>query len=380
MGNRQISGGLFAAVGSRPNSIESSNLKFSIPESFSFALIGCSVLSECSSVPVILQSIPVPNFASTMRWASVLTFIAVSTKCLSWGIPRARIGSWKSMKSNMHRIFGVLTLIVPLLFSLWEAFTSSHVPLPIYAFCILGIAINVLFGASLIPSRLPAYDIPTLRAFAVGCLLAVSFTSMSLFYRLGSNHSFTMLGIFFSLVSIFSTAYAWSDGLQHLNSYLKGNYKISIGKKWFLPFEKSTLKHVFLDCFWKQPTAAALDATVSPSNLVTACTTLLTAGFATISLLQLRYLQSGAVGMARMSALYPHIVRWSCYEALLAVVANNFGTFAGTLVLQNKVSQKTAGVFNALGLLIPVLNLAAFCFRYPEVISSLLVTSFGKLG
>ena len=48
-------------------------------------------------------------------------------------------------------------------------------------------------------------------------------------------------------------------------------------------------------------------------------------------------------------------------------VANHDGTFAGTLVLQRRDSQRSAGIFNAIGLLIPVLNIAAFLLRHqPE--------------
>ena len=104
--------------------------------------------------------------------------------------------------------------------------------------------------------------------------------------------------------------YAWSDGLQHLHRYLKGDFKSSIGKKWYLPFEKSTFKHIFIDCLVKQPTDEALRASVSPANQVTVATTLLTAVFATISLLQTRYLMSGHIGMTNMLSQYPDIVRW----------------------------------------------------------------------
>merc|ERR1711916_259844 len=134
----------------------------------------------------------------------------------------------------------------------------------------------------------------------------------------------------------------------------------------------------FVDCLYKQPTEDALDQSVSPANAVTVLTTVLTALFASISLLQMRYLFEGSAGMARMSVLYPEIVRFSVYEALLAVVANNFGTFAGTLVIQNKIDQTSGGIYNAIGLLIPVLNLVGFLSRYPGIGSQLLATSFAR--
>merc|ERR1712139_222634 len=72
-------------------------------------------------------------------------------------------------------------------------------------------------------------------------------------------------------------------------------------------------------------------------------------------------------GMAALQSAAPAFCQWSALQALLAVVANNFGTFAGTLVIQRRVSQRSAGIFNAIGLLIPVLNIAAFLLRHqPE--------------
>lgn len=42
---------------------------------------------------------------------------------------------------------------------------------------------NLSMGAALIPVRIPAYDIPTLRAFAVGVGLGCSFATLTLYYR-----------------------------------------------------------------------------------------------------------------------------------------------------------------------------------------------------
>lgn len=329
-------------------------------------------------IPLALASIVTATNNKNYNTAYFLVSLVAYLPCLLWGIPYSKIGSWKSIRSNGHRVGGVLTLLFPLFFALWEAITSSHVH-PILYFSGIGLVLtNVGFGAALIPPRIPAYDIPTLRAFAVGVLLALSFTSLSLYFRLGHLISYNLIGKLLAGVSVYSALYAWSDGLQHLYQFSRGNYKEDIGKKWYLPFERSSLKHVFINCFYKQPEAKAMAASVSPANIVTVTTTFLTAIFATISLLQVRYLFSGSTGIQKMALLYPDIVRWSCYEALLAVVANNFGTFAGTLVLQNKVDQKTAGMFNAIGLLIPVLNLFAFLLRYTGSPTDFLMTSFAR--
>lgn len=308
-----------------------------------------------------------------------LLFLGAYLPCLIWGLPWSRIGSWKSLRSYWHRLGGVATLIVPLFFAIYERIEHAHVSIPIYLAAQLMIWVNVIMGMLLIPSRIPAYDIPTLRAFAVGVLLALAFSSMSLFYRFGHLTQYAWLGKGLALLAVYAVVYAWSDALQHVYRFLKGDFKADIGKKWFLPHRKSSLSYVFITCLTKQPTAEELQASVSPSNAVTTATTFLTAIFASIALLQTRYLFSGPAGMQAMLQRYPEVVRWSCYEALLAVVANNFGTFAGTLVLQNRVPQPLAGLFNALGLFIPVLHVLGFVLFNPQAMTQLATTSFGRL-
>lgn len=308
----------------------------------------------------------------------VALLLSAYLPCVVWGMPRSNIGSWKSKISNAHRFGGIMTLAMPILATIWESMFSKHISGIFYIITASVILCNIAFGGMLIPRRIPAYDIPTTRAFAVGVLLGLSFLSLSLFFRYGQYLWYKPFGYIFAALSVYTNVYAWSDGLQHLRLYLRGHFKRDIGKKWYLPFERSTLKTIFIDNLIKQPTKEGLDASVSPANIVTVSTTILTALFALISLLQVRYLQLGTEGMRNMVLLYPDIVRWSVYEALLAVVANNFGTFAGTMVLHNKVNQRTAGVFNAIGLMIPVMNLIGYAFRNPQALASLLKTSFGS--
>jgi hypothetical protein len=302
-------------------------------------------------------------------------FLLAYAPCLVWGFPKATIGSWKSATSNFHRFGGMSTLLLPLAATIWEGLTSRHIGISAYASIVSVILMNIVFGCALIPKRIPAYDVPTTRAFAVGVLLGFSFLTLSLFFRFGHLPAYRLPGTIFAIVAVYTNIYAWSDSLQHLKLYFQGHFKSDIGRKWYLPFEKSSYKQIFVDALIKQPRAEGLAASVSPSNIVTVSTTFLTAIFALICLLQVRYLWLGMDGMIRMKEQYPNIVQWSTYEALLAVVANNFGTFAGTLVLHNKVTQRNAGVYNAVGLMIPVMNLLGFCTRNPKAMAALLATS-----
>merc|ERR1711916_90407 len=191
----------------------------------------------------------------------------------------------------------------------------------------------------------------------VGTSLAISFLTLSMFFKFGAFPWYEPIGKVLTITALYSTLYAWIDATRHMyNYFVTKKYKPEIGSKWGLPFESASFKHVFVDCLYKQPTEDALDQSVSPANAVTVLTTVLTSLFASISLLQMRYV----------------------FEALLAVVANNFGTFAGTLVIQNKVDQTSGGIYNAIGLLIPVLNLVGFLSRYPGIGSQFLATSFAR--
>jgi hypothetical protein len=346
--------------------------------------------------------------------------LPVYALCLNWGLPSTKIGSWKSMVSNMHRVGGIGTLLFPLLLAAFEAATGAAPPIALYLLTVAMAASNLSFGGALITRKVPGYDIPTLRAFAVGLSLGLAFLGHSLLFVCGQHAWYRPIGALFGGISVYAAIFAWSDALQHARLFMSSKidhfvrgvirggstmqpasetlrseadlFKASpvvatrvrggamsastsasptkgLGTKrhWNLPFERASAGDVFFRNLWRQPTPAALEATVSPANGVVVFTTGMTALFATLALLQLRYLALGASGMAALQSAAPAFCQWSALQALLAVVANNFGTFAGTLVIQRRVSQRSAGIFNAIGLLIPVLNIAAFLLRHqPE--------------
>jgi phosphate/sulfate permease len=67
--------------------------------------------------------------------------------------------------------------------------------------------------------------------------------------------------------------------------------------------------------------------------------------------------------MILLHQLFPSYTRYSAYLTLLAAVANNFGTFVGTLVVQQKVTSFWGAFFNAIGLLISAVATLAFQLR-----------------
>lgn len=90
----------------------------------------------------------------------------------------------------------------------------------------------------------------------------------------------------------------------------------------------------------------------------------MTALFGLSNLLNIYYLKCGYKGMLYKRELYPQIQQMSIYGWLLAAVANNFGTFAGTLVVKRKVCTFWGAFFNGIGLFIPLLNILVFIYRF----------------
>mmetsp|Transcript_61530 Transcript_61530/g.91484 ORF Transcript_61530/g.91484 Transcript_61530/m.91484 type:complete len:425 (+) Transcript_61530:33-1307(+) len=290
--------------------------------------------------------------------------------CLLWGLPSSKVGSWKSIVSMGHRLGGIVTLLLPLILTWYHAVTGLFPPMPLYFGTVATAIANLSFGGSLICCRVPAYDIPTLRAFAVGVSLGFAFLGQSLLFVLGKFAWYQPFGVLFAVTSVYAAVFAWSDALQHAWNFLPSSKQNdlpatnagtkSLHRFWTLPFEKPKVGDVFLRNIWRQPTPEALKTTVSPANGVVVFTTGMTALFASLSLLQLRYLLLGPAGMMQLCIAEPDFCHWSALQALLAIVANNFGTFAGTLVIQRQTSQKKAGFYNAIGLLVPVLNIVTF--------------------
>ena len=99
-------------------------------------------------------------------------------------------------------------------------------------------------------------------------------------------------------------------------------------------FDRAKLVDVFLKNLWRQPTKEGLMASISPPNGVVVFTTGMAALSALLGLLQPRYFTLGPPGMTVFAAAQPAFCQLRANQAPLAVVANNFGTFAGTLVIQ----------------------------------------------
>eukprot|EP00485_Elphidium_margaritaceum_P007648 CAMPEP_0202697212 /NCGR_PEP_ID=MMETSP1385-20130828/10533_1 /ASSEMBLY_ACC=CAM_ASM_000861 /TAXON_ID=933848 /ORGANISM="Elphidium margaritaceum" /LENGTH=381 /DNA_ID=CAMNT_0049353601 /DNA_START=62 /DNA_END=1207 /DNA_ORIENTATION=- len=322
-------------------------------------------------------------------WMVLLLFLIPYITTLIFALPRTNIGSKTYVVSVIHRLSGINTLMLPLGLMLYEAVYQQHAHIFLYLCAVSSTVINCIFGALLIPKRIHAFDIPTIRAFVVGVMLGLSFVCLSLNFRFGHLESFENIGRVLAVFSLIGLAYAINDAVQHTYRFLTGpKLQAQIDFGFFFPSKNAhevgldyrypSLWEAFVECCYKQPTdyTAMSLATVTPSNFPVVYTVTLTALFGLANLMQIHYLKCGHQGMEYRNEIFPKITQMSAYGWLLAATANNFGTFAGTLVVKRVVCTFWGAFFNAVGLLIPVCNILFFMYRFNEEESMIASTLF----
>jgi hypothetical protein len=332
---------------------------------FNVWLIGLAIL--CALCAALFSSI---ESWRTFFYLTLAPYLII----LAWALPLTRIGSWRALTSIVHRLSGILSLLLPMGLIVYNSWTDEHPHGYFYGLAVLCIVFNCLFGALLIPQRIPSFDVPTIRAFGVGVTLGLSFVGWSLVWYFGSETWFAPLGYLCGLYSFLTCLLAWNDSIQHIcTNKTNPYYATQLDLEYFKPPKRPHqvgLKHQpykLWEVFLKFPLKAShpnlQEVTVTPSSAAVVFTVTLTAIFSLSTLLQWHYLYCGPSGMLFRQQLFPSYTRYSAYLALLAAVANNFGTFAGTLVVQQKVSSFWGAFFNAIGLLIPVIATLAFQLR-----------------
>lgn len=335
---------------------------------FNVWLIGLAIL--CSLCATLFTSI---ESWRTFFYLTLAPYLII----LAWSLPLTRIGSWRARTSIVHRCSGILSLLLPMGLLVYNSWTDQHPPSYLYGLAIVCIVFNCVFGAMLIPQRIPSFDVPTIRAFGVGVTLGLSFVGWSLVWYFGAETWFAPLGYLCALYSFVTCLFAWNDSIQHIyTNRTNPYYATQLDLEYFKPPKRPHqvgLKHQpykLWEVFVKFPLRAChpklQEVTVTPSSAAVVFTVTLTAMFSLSTLLQWHYVYCGPSSMQLRQQLFPSYTRYSAYLALLAAVANNFGTFAGTLVVQQKVSSFWGAFFNAIGLLIPVVATLAFQLRVPH--------------
>lgn len=330
--------------------------------------------------PISPYEIASQLFRSIAYWISVLVFslpvllsFIASIPCLSLAIPLSKKGDWVNLSTISHRVSGVGTLILPLILFLYEAFTNTHPTMVLYFTTVFVCFSNVVSGAILVVKKIPAYDIPSLRGFAVSVATCLAFLGMSLMFQVGHHRAYRPIGLLFVFLSIYAVIYAWSDAIQHIRHFFKGTYKRHLGKWMGQNFTKTTWGLAFLKAIWKQPTEEELRATAAPSNIIIITPVFFIAVFCGATLVQLRYLISGPEGMLEIQELRPELARWAVYNSLLAVFSTNFATFLGSLVLHERISLLQSACYSLFSFLIPCINTIALVWRHPDIFKDLVL-------
>ena len=345
--------------------------------SFNSWLIGLSILCLCcASLFFFIES------WKTFFYLTLVPYLII----LVWSLPLTRIGSWKMITSIIHRFSGILSLLLPMGLFIYNSWIDQDPPSYLYAIAVVCIVFNCIFGALLIPLRIPSFDVPTIRAFGVGVTLGLSFVGWSLVWYFGAEPWFAPFGYLCAIYSFLTCLLAWNDSLRHIyTNKTNPYYATQLDLEYFKPPKRPHqvgLKHTpykLSEVFTRFPFEAShpklQEATVTPSSAAVVFTVTLTAMFSLATLLQWHFVYCGTGGMILRHQLFPSFTKSSAYLALLAAVANNFGTFAGTLVVQQKVTSFWGAFFNAIGLLIPVVATLAFQIRVPyeNIFSSMLL-------
>jgi hypothetical protein len=315
--------------------------------SFNSWMIGLSILClSCGALFSMIESWKAFFYLTLIPYLIILT----------WSLPLTRIGSWKTITSITHRLSGILSLLLPMSLIIYNSWTDQHPPRYLYIISLICIVFSCIFGALLIPQRIPSFDIPTIRAFGVGVTLGLSFVGWSLVWYFGAEPWFTPFGYVCAIYSFLTCLLAWNDSIQHIyTNKTNPYYATQLDLEHFKPPKRPHqvgLKHkpyklweVFLKFPFKSVHPKLQEVTVTPSSAAVVFTVTLTAIFSLSTLLQWHYLYCGPSRMILRHQLFPSFTRCSAYLALLAAVANNFGTFAGTLVVQQKVSSFRGSFF-----------------------------------
>jgi len=339
---------------------------------------GIVVNTSLDEIPISL-AVESGNTRDGMPWSVFAVCLVPYVVTLVFALPRTHIGSRTYIVSIIHRYSGIHTLLLPLGLMVYEAVNQKHPHIFFYGLAVICIATNCIYGGKLIPKRIHRFDIPTIRAFVVGVTLGLSFVCLSLNFMFGHLESFENIGKALAVMSLIGLSYAINDSAQHIYRFVTGpklEGQLDLG--FFFPAKRAhevglnyaypTLWECFVTSTYRQPADydAVSKASVTPSNFPVVYTVTLTALFGLSNLMQIHYLFCGAEGMRYRNQLFPRITRMSAYGWLLAATANNFGTFAGTLVVKRVVCTFWGAAFNFVGLLIPLFNILFFVYRFNE--------------
>ena len=310
-------------------------------------------------------------------------FLIIYSGLLLFTIPLALIvGSQSFFVSIIHRWSGIITLLLPIPLMAFESIYGIHPDTNLYLFSVITIAFNCIFGGLLIPIRIPKWDIPTIRIFVVAATGGLSFIALSLNFRFGHIPSFEAFGRFLAVLSILSMIYALCDCAHHIHQFainMKTETAMDLGlrssrfqtqrpSQMGLKSESPSLFYCFVNAFCarqnNEDPAIMEMVTAVPSNIPVVMLSVSTAFFGMAAAVQFHFLMLGQQGMIYLQETFPKLTQMAVYGTLGAALANNFGAFAGTLVLKKKLSIVQAVLLNTIVIPVPLVAIAVFVARF----------------
>merc|ERR1719285_1443649 len=215
---------------------------------FIFVLVGLFI-ALCKTLPSMAFAVigMVPYFVSTM-----------------WGLSHIKVGSFVSRVANSHRIMGALVLFLPMICTIRQQATEQHVSNLLYGVTCATLIWNCISGCLLIPTHIPSFDVPTLRAFHVGVVLGLAFVCQSLIFRYGTEEWFEPIGKCMVLYIFYAVGCAVNDSVQHIYTNLNNPFYASqIDLEYFQPPKTATqcglvhkpfpISYLFWENLFKKP-------------------------------------------------------------------------------------------------------------------------------
>jgi len=313
--------------------------------------------------------LPLCTFSFVIAYLALLAFV----------VPKAiTVGRRHQIVSGLHRWSGIISLVLPMALMAYESLYERHPHIVLYALCVLNLSLNCIFGALLIPKRVPKWDVPTIRIFVVAATGGLSFVSLSINFRFGHLPSFESMSRMLAVLSLISVAYAFLDLRHHVRQFVVNlkegtatNCIFQFTPKQPLAFalgpQRPTLWYCFFPSFFHRPSDAEASATSVPSNVAVLGINAMTAFFGGLTgFLQIHCLLRGHRGMQYLRDTFPRTTQMAVYGFLGAALANNFAAFAGTLVLKRKMSIFKAAMVNLVAALVPIVEVLVFIARYGD--------------
>ena len=215
-------------------------------------------------------------------------------------------------------------------------------------------------GTILISSRIPGYDLSTIRVFAISVLLSLVYSLQAIYCHCGYILFITPVSAALSNYLIF---YSFANVMHDFYQYFFGigaNLVDNKQRRWKLKFPApSTFYDIFIGALITFPTKEEIEASAAPFNAIQL---VLSTFLAVLSLASL--IAYDPQVHIKLSTDIPVFVQFSTVICLIVTFVVKTGAFDGTLVLRNRISALTGFYIQMCAITITILYTYSYSFRY----------------